>query len=84
LTDVPSRVEVEVIQHLLVRCGYAIKVDGKFGPGTQKAVRQFQTNKGLTVDGVVGRQTWTKLFEESEVGSKKPRLFVSSAGLQLD
>jgi peptidoglycan hydrolase-like protein with peptidoglycan-binding domain len=60
------RFEATVAQHLLVRCGYAIKEDGKFGPGTQKAVRQFQTDKGLGVDGVVGRQTWAKLFEESK------------------
>lgn len=36
--------------------------DGNFGPGTLAAVTQFQTSRGLTVDGVVGLQTWTALL----------------------
>lgn len=32
-------------------------VDGIFGPDTQSAVREFQSNAGLTVDGVVGMDT---------------------------
>lgn len=59
------RFEAEVAQHLMTRCGYEIKIDGKFGPTTDKAVRAFQKAKGLTVDGIVGRQTWVKLFGES-------------------
>jgi hypothetical protein len=35
--------------------------DGKFGPNTLKAVVAFQKSKGLTPDGVVGRNTWTAL-----------------------
>lgn len=36
--------------------------DGKFGPVTDRLVRQFQTGKNLTVDGIVGPQTWAALF----------------------
>lgn len=35
--------------------------DGAFGNGTASAVRLFQSNYGLSVDGVVGTATWEKL-----------------------
>ena len=38
-----------------------IAVDGIFGPGTNDAVRAFQTLLGLSVDGIVGQQTWNHL-----------------------
>lgn len=43
---------------LKVKLGYGIIIDKNFGPQTDKAVRRFQTEKGLFVDGIVGRQTW--------------------------
>jgi peptidoglycan hydrolase-like protein with peptidoglycan-binding domain len=33
-------------------------IDGSFGPRTESAVRAYQTQQGLTADGVVGDQTW--------------------------
>lgn len=38
------------------------KPDGIFGPGTEAAVKSFQTSKGLTADGIVGENTWSKLL----------------------
>ena len=35
-----------------------ITVDGDFGPKTESAVKAFQKKTGLTVDGVVGKNTW--------------------------
>jgi murein DD-endopeptidase MepM/ murein hydrolase activator NlpD len=36
---------------------YAGSVDGSFGPGTASAVRRFQARRGLSSDGLLGRQT---------------------------
>lgn len=38
-----------------------ITIDGIFGPITNSAVRAFQTILGLSVDGIVGPQTWNHL-----------------------
>ena len=39
----------------------AITVDGIFGTDTDKLVRQFQAQEGLTVDGIVGNYTWVAI-----------------------
>lgn len=50
--------QVKVLQHALNHLGYSVgKVDGVYGPGTTQAVKNFQTAKGLTADGVCGAQT---------------------------
>jgi len=38
-----------------------LSTDGGFGPQTDGAVRDFQSNFGLGIDGQVGPQTWTAL-----------------------
>ena len=55
------------LQLRLRELGYAEvgQPDGIFGARTDTAIRSFQKSKGLDVDGVVGPQTWSKLFEES-------------------
>ena len=35
--------------------------DGRFGPKTEKAVREYQDHNGLTVDGLAGKQTLSRL-----------------------
>ena len=39
-------------------------VDGIFGTQTENAVRTFQEQNGLTIDGIVGPNTWSKLSEK--------------------
>ena len=44
-----------------------INIDGEFGPATETAVKAFQKLFGLTQDGVIGRATWDKLYQQSQV-----------------
>lgn len=39
-----------------------VQIDGKFGPGTENAVRTYQGTHGLSPDGVVGPKTWRSLL----------------------
>ena len=51
--------EVVAMQQTLVNGGfYTGSVDGIFGPITEAAVRAYQLQRGVTVDGVVGDRTW--------------------------
>ncbi|MBD2181188.1 peptidoglycan-binding protein [Planktothrix sp. FACHB-1355] len=49
--------DVRLVQLALKKAGFAIEIDRIYGIDTEKAVRQFQKNKGLDVDGRVGPQT---------------------------
>ena len=49
--------ELKTIQTALTQLGFKAKPDGWFGPGTAKAVRDFQKSKGLKVDGDPGPNT---------------------------
>jgi peptidoglycan hydrolase-like protein with peptidoglycan-binding domain len=53
---------VKLAQHLLTAYGYHPgPADGDFGVNTENAVKQFQTDYGLAVDGIVGPKTWAML-----------------------
>lgn len=53
----------KLLQEKLVKLGYTTNgVDGIFGNGTYSAVREFQKTRGLSIDGVVGQNTWRKLL----------------------
>ena len=54
--------DVKRLQSLLKTHGSpGLAVDGDFGPATETAVRHFQSEHKLAVDGVVGPQTWAAL-----------------------
>ena len=46
--------------------------DGQFGPGTEKVVKQFQSELNLAADGVVGNGTWEKLISFSHSSTTAP------------
>lgn len=53
---------VRDVQDLLTRRGYSPgPVDGIFGQMTKTAVQRFQSDRGFTIDGIVGPMTWAAL-----------------------
>lgn len=52
---------VKELQKMLNALHYKLVVDGKFGPRTAVAVKHFQNNHGLKMDGIVGPVTWKVL-----------------------
>lgn len=54
--------DVAAAQDQLAHRGWTISVDGDFGPQTEDVVRSFQSEKGLTVDGLIGPDTWNALW----------------------
>lgn len=63
LSKIGSRgAEVTQIQRKLSNRGYySGSIDGIFGTQTQSAVRRYQADNGLTVDGIAGQQTLASL-----------------------
>lgn len=58
-----NNVDVGIVQYKLKMLGYNVgNADMVYGGNTELAVRKFQTNNGLSADGVVGEKTWNKLF----------------------
>jgi hypothetical protein len=60
--------DVLLLQKHLAAAGYAMvgEPDGKYGAATEKAVLAFQKDHGLTVDGIVGPQTWNAVVKEMD------------------
>tara|TARA_B100000927_G_scaffold93335_3_gene75354 strand:- start:13452 stop:14327 length:876 start_codon:yes stop_codon:yes gene_type:complete len=50
---------VKIMQEAL-----GITADGAFGPGTERALKEWQAANGLTADGVAGPATFAKLLED--------------------
>ena len=62
-----SGAAVKDLQNKLKTAGYEVgPIDGKFGPGTRKALMAFQKSKGLKVDGIAGPNTMKALAPASE------------------
>jgi peptidoglycan hydrolase-like protein with peptidoglycan-binding domain len=62
-------VDVKALQGLLMHHGAPLRVDGVFGAATDQAVRVFQANHGLPVNGQADERTWVALVVRIETGS---------------
>ena len=64
-----SGADVKQMQMILITAGYSCGVygaDGEFGAGTERAVRAFQSDNKLDVDGIAGRRTLDALINASK------------------
>lgn len=59
LKNLTGHAAVRTWQDKMSRRGWNISVDGKYGPKSEGICRQFQTEKGLKADGIVGPATWS-------------------------
>ena len=74
--------QIALLQTLLAELGLLTDIDGDFGPATTTAVRRFQTDNDLVVDGVAGEKTWSKLVAASpDLVARISALWLSQADL---
>lgn len=65
--------DVVELQERLVALQYDLTTDGSYGPATEQAVRKFQQEHGLEIDGIVGNGTWDVLVRLSPSVSRASR-----------
>lgn len=73
---------VKALQQQLSILGYSLGaagLDGILGPDTQRAVKAFQRDEGLVIDGLVGPHTRAKLIKALDLVSKRPLEEISKA-----
>lgn len=58
--------EVVTLQNLLNEWEYTCPQTGVFDETTERAVRDFQQDQGLSADGIVGKRTWETLQDEAK------------------
>lgn len=62
--------KVRTLQILLHSRGFRVAADGQFGVSTESALRSFQKQKHLRVDGLVGWQTWEAVVPTLKLGAR--------------
>ena len=65
--------DLEHVQKALSALGYDPgTIDGKDGPNTQKAVREFQASASIKIDGIVGSETRGALRDRLDQEANPP------------
>ncbi len=82
LQDGDSGADVLNLQNNLIKLGYSLKADGKFGDTTKAAVKAFQKAYGLTADGIAGTATLNKINQVLASPTATPTSSSSSDKLQ--
>ena len=59
-----DRAGIRQLQQGLKDRNWKISVDGRYGPATRQIVTSFQRKAGIRVDGAVGAQTWSAIFNK--------------------
>lgn len=57
--------DIQTWQRQMASRGWRIDVDGVYGPASEAITEAFQREKGLTVDGIIGPQTWSAAWTAS-------------------
>lgn len=65
--------DVAELQRLLNENGFPTDIDGAFGPGTERSVRNFQNKVKILVDGAAGLETWNRLHPAPAEEVIKPK-----------
>lgn len=58
--------------------------DGIFGPGTEQAVKAWQSANGLTADGIIGANTFAKMFSDESASSDDTAASPAPVAASLD
>lgn len=71
-----SGADVKEMQGMLIQLGYDLGkwgADGDFGDATEMAVKAFQSDSGIKVDGICGTETmsalWARFTDHAETGT---------------
>jgi putative chitinase len=72
----------ENVKKLQVKLG--VEAIGTFGPKTEEAVKAWQKQNGLLDNGVVGDETWNKMFGTTPAPSATPAPTILVSSFKLD
>lgn len=65
--------KVMELQELLRALGFEVRMNGDFDSATEAAVRTYQYQQGLRIDGIVGAKTWSALIANIQPGTRRLR-----------